>query len=274
MKKDIYIIKNKINNKVYIGQAANTEQRYKGHKSNAKSLIRHSAIDEAMNGLGVENFYYEIIERVENYNEREMFWIKYYNCLIPNGYNILEGGNSKPQHNSIKSEEELLKIIDDICNSNKSLKQIGDENNLSLKIISAINRGTSYRRDYDYPLRKRIDDTLNNDLLFQIKKEIINSNNSLREISKKYNVNTTIVRKVNEGKLLYDNKIKYPIRNTNEKPEYLDIVINLLFNTSKSLRSIAKENNISYSTVQGINSGRYYYNPLLTYPIRGSAKSI
>lgn len=31
MKKDIYLIKNKINNKIYIGQAKNSKQRFMNH---------------------------------------------------------------------------------------------------------------------------------------------------------------------------------------------------------------------------------------------------
>lgn len=270
MEKDIYIIRNKINNKVYIGQSVNAEVRYKAHISNSKTFSRHSEIDEAMSELGIENFYYEIIERTENYNERERYWIKYYNSLIPNGYNILEGGNVKPQHTSIKNEEILLKIIQDIQFSNKSLKTIAEENNLSLKIISSINRGTSYKRDYIYPLRKRDKDSLDSILASQIMKEIISTNNSLRDISKRYNINPSLVRNINDGIIFRDDSLNYPLRDTIKEPDYLNKIIYLLTNSDKSLRKIASEVGVSYSTVQGINSGRYHNNSLFNYPIRSN----
>ena len=42
--------------------------------------------------MGAENFYYEVIETVHNYNEREIYWIKHYNSILPNGYNYCLGG--------------------------------------------------------------------------------------------------------------------------------------------------------------------------------------
>ena len=47
-----------------------------------------------MNKYGLEHFYFIIIEEVSNdsLNEREKFWIKFYNSLSPNGYNLTTGG--------------------------------------------------------------------------------------------------------------------------------------------------------------------------------------
>lgn len=47
-----------------------------------------SLINSAIKKYGKENFSFEILEYAENYNEREKFWIKYYNSKVPNGYNI------------------------------------------------------------------------------------------------------------------------------------------------------------------------------------------
>lgn len=93
MKKEIYIIKNDINNKVYIGQAINSHTRFSAHKSNGKNHKGKSLIDDAIFKFGYEHFWYEILEITENYNEREKYWINYYNSLVPNGYNQTLGGN-------------------------------------------------------------------------------------------------------------------------------------------------------------------------------------
>ena len=66
IKKDIYIIKNDINDKVYIGQSINSEERFKSH---CKGAYDNSIIDRAIAKYGKQHFWYEILEnQVENYN--------------------------------------------------------------------------------------------------------------------------------------------------------------------------------------------------------------
>ena len=92
MKKDIYIIKNKVNNKVYVGQSLNAEQRF---KSRCKGDYDNSLVDKAIQKYGKDNFWFEILEsQVENYNDREKYWIRRLKSLSPNGYNLQAGGNS------------------------------------------------------------------------------------------------------------------------------------------------------------------------------------
>lgn len=92
----IYIIKNTINNKVYIGQTINkVSYRFKTHIYYA-SRGGDYVIGKAMRKYGISNFYYEIIEQcpVENLNAREIHWIAKYNSTNPKfGYNMSIGGN-------------------------------------------------------------------------------------------------------------------------------------------------------------------------------------
>ena len=96
----IYIIKNIINDKVYIGQSVDIHQRWLTHyglgkiDANPKRLEFNNQIHSAMRELGRENFYVEVLEECskELLNEREIFWIKYYNSY-KNGYNGTEGGD-------------------------------------------------------------------------------------------------------------------------------------------------------------------------------------
>lgn len=94
----IYKIYNDVNSKFYIGQTSKTNPKYRWyqHKSASKNLsIKDtSALHKAMNKYGLEHFYFIIIEEVPNdfLNEREKFWIKFYNSLSPNGYNLTVGG--------------------------------------------------------------------------------------------------------------------------------------------------------------------------------------
>lgn len=87
----IYKITNLLNGKIYIGQTKFTaEKRFKEH---AKA---DSFIGRAIRKYGVKNFKVEVIEVCKNaleLNEREIFWIEYFNCKVPNGYNIADGGS-------------------------------------------------------------------------------------------------------------------------------------------------------------------------------------
>lgn len=275
MEKEIYIIKNKINNKVYVGQSVNSATRFKHHIYDGLNGSNNSLLDHAIKELGVENFWYEILEVTEDYDEREKYWIKYYNCLTPNGYNILIGGagcgagieNAK---SLIHDECLLQQIIDDIQTSDLKLIEIGNKYNLSLKIISAINRGIVYHKEnLVYPLRKRFSDDLINDVNDLITQELLNTNKSYRQLSEEYSVSTFYVGEINNGKRFNNITNDFPIRKKEIDPIFDQIKFELL-NTTKSLRQIAKDLNISYSKVQTFNSGRYHYDPNLTYPIRKS----
>ncbi len=92
----IYIIKNKINDKVYIGQTKGTiNKRWNGHKSRANkgsNLVIHSA----MRLHGIENFNIELLECVETLeeaNKKEFELVNQFNSKCPNGYNMVDGGN-------------------------------------------------------------------------------------------------------------------------------------------------------------------------------------
>lgn len=94
----IYIIKNKVNNLVYVGQSVNIQIRWNAHKRAANNLDikgNRTDIHIAMNKLGINNFYYEILElcSFEKLSEKEIFWINYYNSYL-NGYNMTPGGES------------------------------------------------------------------------------------------------------------------------------------------------------------------------------------
>ena len=78
----IYIIRNTINNKVYVGQSKRLKQRYYDHIISIKKGKHHNDIlQKSFNKYGFDNFEYNIIEEVldENMlNEREKYWIDFY----------------------------------------------------------------------------------------------------------------------------------------------------------------------------------------------------
>ena len=89
----IYKITNKINNKCYIGQSIDINRRWLEHK-NPNNWDRKSILYDAFKKYDIENFSFEIIEECaqEELNEKEKYWIQYYNSYY-NGYNSTLGGD-------------------------------------------------------------------------------------------------------------------------------------------------------------------------------------
>lgn len=95
----IYRIYNDINEKNYIGLTTNTvETRWKKHLANS-SLVQYHLYD-AMRLYGVEHFFIETIEKIEDnlLAEREQYWIQYYDSFY-NGYNETQGGEGNQLYN-------------------------------------------------------------------------------------------------------------------------------------------------------------------------------
>lgn len=103
----IYLHKNKINGKVYIGQTSETDlnRRFRGGSGYKSSPHFYQAIKQ----YGWENFEHIILENNLNSEEadiRERFWICTFSATNPKyGYNLTEGGkktytNFKNNHNN------------------------------------------------------------------------------------------------------------------------------------------------------------------------------
>lgn len=88
----IYKLTNKVNNKVYIGQTRSSmKKRFSQHCETRNK----TAIGLAIKKYGVDNFecsvLYDNIETIEELNKKEIEYIKLYNSISPNGYNIESG---------------------------------------------------------------------------------------------------------------------------------------------------------------------------------------
>jgi group I intron endonuclease len=103
----IYKITNSKNNKIYIGQTVgDVNKRFKKHLSQINCKNVCSALYSAFSKYGKENFIIETIVNgdytKEELNELEVFYIKEYNSMSPNGYNLQSGGNSFIVAESVK----------------------------------------------------------------------------------------------------------------------------------------------------------------------------
>jgi group I intron endonuclease len=96
----IYMIKNIITGKCYIGKSeTNIEDRWKRHLRDLRNDKhrnkdgKRDKLQRAWNKYGEENFIFGVIEEynIEECNEREIYWIAYYDSFY-NGYNQTKGG--------------------------------------------------------------------------------------------------------------------------------------------------------------------------------------
>jgi group I intron endonuclease len=96
----IYKITYTVSGKCYIGQTGQKtpEHRWKGHRCLSKSSC--PAIYNAIKKYGIDKFKFEVLiicfDEDRFIYEKE--YIQKYNSLVPNGYNILEGGNDTYQN--------------------------------------------------------------------------------------------------------------------------------------------------------------------------------
>jgi group I intron endonuclease len=92
----IYFIKNKINNKMYIGLSTNIENRFLFHKRRLLSNThKNSHFQSSFNENGIENFEFGILEECIEVilSEREKYWISFYRSHNREfGYNKTFGG--------------------------------------------------------------------------------------------------------------------------------------------------------------------------------------
>jgi group I intron endonuclease len=108
----IYIIKNIINGKMYVGQTINLIARWSCHKYNSNTY--NYPIYLAMRKYGIENFQFIPVENFNTQPEAdiaEKFWIDLLETKYRKfGYNIKDGGSHGKHSEESKSKMSLIKI--------------------------------------------------------------------------------------------------------------------------------------------------------------------
>ncbi len=149
----IYKIENLINHKVYIGQSIHIEKRWQQHCQQSGD----SVIAKAIQKYGKKNFSFQIIEECseQELDEKELFYIKQYNSLAPNGYNITDYIDGQRRIYASYDKETLYQIIKDIKDTDLSFKDIANKYQLDISMIYYLNRGDYHTlQDFTYPLRE------------------------------------------------------------------------------------------------------------------------
>jgi group I intron endonuclease len=164
----IYQILNKKNNKCYIGQTVNSfARRYNngGWHVQGNDYLRNAA-----KKYGLENFEINILEEgidsIKELNEKEIFYIKKFNSIAPNGYNLMDGGQrilcrthsdkskEKMSKSHRRNDAESYKFLNQKTNqivTVLNLSKFCKDNNLSLTMICNVANG-KYKRHKNWTL--------------------------------------------------------------------------------------------------------------------------
>jgi group I intron endonuclease len=93
--------------KVYIGKSIDIDKRLAYYKHYSHRKTQHK-LNNSISKYGFENHMLEIIENCDEpkLNEREIFWINYYNS-VESGLNIMYGGEGGRQSQEVKDKKSI-----------------------------------------------------------------------------------------------------------------------------------------------------------------------
>ena len=171
----IYKITNTINGKFYIGQTIqNVKERFYQHcATKCSKAVSNMAIHRAIKKYGKSNFTVEVIEEIDsaNLNDRERYWIKYYNSYN-NGYNSTKGGQDGIKLFKNLDTESIVREY----KSGKSLREIGRLFNVDKQTIKdlLVRNNINLRTTKTYKLSQKDREDIIKDLSLGFsRKEII-----------------------------------------------------------------------------------------------------
>lgn len=147
----IYIIKNSIDSRVYIGQSINVEKRILEHTYSLHSN-KHSnrKLNNFVTKYGFDKISFELLEKCDkqDLNKLEIKWIEFYNSKN-NGFNCTDGGEDNPMNH----EENRKKVSEALLGRKKSdewIKKIISNRDIEKTKSSRIKSGiTKYVYAYD-----------------------------------------------------------------------------------------------------------------------------
>jgi group I intron endonuclease len=132
----VYIIKNKINNLVYVGVTkVNINARFHQHTKPSTLIKRNYKLQKAIKELGVENFYCELLEEIDEKEmfDKEVYYIKKYDSFH-NGYNSTPGGKGGK---IIVDEKDVKNVVNSYLN-NFNIKELALKYNVCEETIKRL----------------------------------------------------------------------------------------------------------------------------------------
>lgn len=242
----IYRIINIKNNKCYVGQSKDIDARIKKHKNFLlKNKHWNNHLQNAWNKYGEENFKFEIIEecKEEELNDREIYWIKYYDSLR-NGYNKTSGGDGIKNY---KHAEETKKKISKASKRFKlspehkqKLIEANTGRKKSKQELEKLSKAAKGRKISEWHKQQLINSTKGKPLSEEHKKKISRARKGFKMSEEQKEK----LRNINKGKPSKNRKLSQEDRK--------NIAEMFLKDPYLTVDEIAKKYNVSVSTIYGI----------------------
>lgn len=276
----IYKYENLINHMIYIGQAIDLKERYNKHRRNMADLNHQEDIYQAFREFGLDNFSYEILEQFENFdqqllNERECYYIEYFNSLTPNGYNMVPGGTNGAGLAKGK-EVEQYDLMGHFITSYPSAHQAQTITGISYSSICACCRNEiSHTKEYQWKYAnsdKTIQDISQEKIKilqrpiyqFDLKGQFIQVYTSLQEASIQTGISKSLISNVcnlkgnTAGGYVWsynDSMAQTRIKTKNRPVEQYDKNM-VLLQTFSSLSEAAQQTKTAVANIQSVCAGR------------------
>lgn len=208
----IYKITNTINNKCYIGQTLNdVKERWRQHKKKGTNCryLKHAFIK-----YGFDKFKFELICICfdTDLDKFEIDYIKKFNCLVPNGYNLKSGGLGGGRL-SKESKEQISKTLKNMylngyIHPNKGIKLSKEHRNK----LSIAHMGRKLSKEH----LENMKDVGNKKVLqFSLTGKLLNVYKTGKQAANKNNTTKAGVSMVCNGKRIQLKGFKYKFEDSN-----------------------------------------------------------
>ena len=230
----IYLIKNLINGKVYIGETGNPKRRFSDHIKLANSeghfaKKKKQAIHKAIAKYGKDNFKFEIIDQFATEKEAfdaEIKYIKEYKSKNRNfGYNLTYGGDGTLiSANKKLSNKQVIQLINDYLNLSITMRELSLKYNISRdsianmldrkyysnvkmsgKLLKALTEKRSLvERVGNTKRKKSVHVAKPHELNFSldILKDYVSGSFNAKDLAKKYNISIDSIRGILSGETI------------------------------------------------------------------------
>ena len=208
----IYKIVNKINDKIYIGQAQNMYKRF----SEYRKLRASKRLLNSIKKYGLSNFKVKILEIVDDINklnEREQYWMDYYNSYDENiGYNICKiAGTTRGRSRTQEEKTNLSNIMKGKYQKENNPFYGRTHSEETKKLMSLKKIGNVFSQETMNKFKDRDNSYLNKQVV-QINKdtnEIIHIYSSLSEVCAKFDIKISSLSAVLNKRPVYKNGKQY-----------------------------------------------------------------
>lgn len=228
----IYKFTNKFNGNIYIGQSIDISARKRTHINDAYCHGKDSncPFHRAIIKYGEDGFDFEILEECpkELLNEREKYWIEYYDSYH-HGYNASPGGDNCRE----RSDGRPLLLYDldgnfvkEICNIASTARELGVHYGTVYQVIQGNRKSVKsyqikYKESNDFP--KKITPYNSKQggayTVLQLDKDnnILNEYNSVNEAARQTGCDCSTISKVCRGKLKTHGGFKWKYKEADSK---------------------------------------------------------